>query len=118
MAKRLGHFLVWSFLFILVLLAVDLSLIYYPSQSNGFNQIRKIYLDFRSRLFGLFADEPATDLDKFLQKNLSDKGFSRDPAGENGPRFFYVDKDGDIRFVADLDEIPPLYRSQAQKLDR
>jgi hypothetical protein len=118
LVKRLGHFLVWSFLFILVLLAIDLSLIYIPSQSRGFNQVRKIYLDFRFRLLGFSADKPDSDLDEFLHKKLSERGLSRDPAGVNGPRFFYVDKDGDIRFVADLEKIPPRYRSQAQKLDR
>lgn len=118
MVKRFGHFLVWSFLFILILLAVDLSLIHIPSQSNGFNQIRNVYLDFRSRFFGLLTGNPTTNVDEILQQRLFERGFSQEPADDKGPRFFYVDKNGDIHFVADMKEIPPGYRSTAKKLDR
>ena len=118
MLKRFGHFLIWTFLFILILLAVDLSMIYIPSRSDGFNQIRSIYLDLRFRMLGFVTDRPAIDLEKFFQKKLSEKDASQNSGNESGPRFFYVDKRGDIHFVATLDEIPHAYRSQAQKLDR
>jgi len=118
LVKRFGRFLIWSSLFILVLLAFDLSMVYVPSRSTGFNQIRNIYLDFRFRLLGLVTGNPAGDLDKFLLDRLSGQGTSRDLAQKNGPRFFYVDQNGDIRFVANLDEIPYNYRAQAQKLER
>ncbi|MBN2426814.1 MAG: hypothetical protein JXK94_00600 [Deltaproteobacteria bacterium] len=118
MLRRFGQFLIWFTLFILVLLAVDLSMIYIPSQSQGFNQVRNIYLDFRFRLLAFVAGNSGNDLDKFLRNRLSDKGGSRLPLQEKGPRFFYVDGNGEIRFVANLDEVPSGYRSQAQKLER
>ena len=67
---------------------------------------------------GLVTGKPENDLDKFLQNRLSEKDGGRDPGQKNGPRFFYVDRKGDIHFVADLNDIPYSYRSQAQKLER
>jgi hypothetical protein len=105
-------------LFVLILLAADLGLVYFPSQGQGFNRIRSIYLDFRSRLVGLVTGSPEQNLDNFLRSQSSAISGGRASGPHNELRFFYVDGHGEIHFVTSLDEIPPVHRDRAQKLER
>jgi hypothetical protein len=93
-------------------------MVYFPSQAQGFNRIRSIYLDFRSRLVGLVIGSPEQNLDNFLQSQISANSSGRVSVPDDEPRFFYVDGHGEIRFVKKLDEVPPAYRARAQKLER
>lgn len=112
--KKFGHLVLWVVLSILFLVAFDLGMVHIPCESKGFNRIRNVYIDFRSRLFSPGTENSGDELDRFMQERLS----NHREAGEKGPRFFYADQHGGIHFVEKLQDVPQKFRSQAQKLER
>jgi len=135
--------LFWTLLFILIFLAIDQFLVRVPPLHPTHAAFSNFYQDFRSRLFALTFGQgkqppPATASPanpvakkKSVAKPSPNKS-KRDnqPSietvieGESPPsssssqsaRYIYSDSDGVLQFADSLDEVPPQFRDQAQKL--
>jgi len=127
--KGLRRFLLWSLVFVALVVGFDLAMFHVPLDFPGGKQVQVFYRDFRTRLFGLISGErvpapksieqaierakakpspspslPAIPLDKFKD------------AVEAAQRYIYVDADGSLQFADTLKEIPQAFRESAEPL--
>ena len=116
--KRLGRFILWAVVFVVVLLAIDLSLIYLTPDVSFLSVPRRFYMDFRARLLDLVFPEQDPVAEKIITRKGTAPAHRDAPAGDGEPRYVYVDSAGELRFAVTLQEIPPSYRSEAKKLAR
>jgi len=116
--KRLGRFLLWNLVFIMVILAIDLSLIYFATDGSAISGPRGVYLDFRARLIALVFPEKDPLAEKIPASKKNPPKIKKSSGNDNEPRYVYVDRGGEIRFAASLEEIPMGCRSEAKRLDR
>jgi hypothetical protein len=142
--KRLFSFLFWSFLFLVVCLGLDQLLVRSEMQLPVLTEVRTFYVDFRTRLLHLAqrlpedkspskrksvpsrpqksapippkaAELPATP----REGNNVPATTSLAPATEESlPRYLYVDDEGTLLFADRLEDVPPVYRKDAQRLER
>ncbi len=115
--KRLAGFLVWSFLFLALLLAMDQVLLRAPLKAPGYTAVREFYLDFRSRLLGRAEKDP---IETILKQHPSTEPAHRPStvSPNASPRYLYVDEQGALQFADSLKEIPPALRKSAKRLER
>ncbi|RMF44814.1 MAG: hypothetical protein D6751_08460 [Deltaproteobacteria bacterium] len=116
--KKLRRFLLWSLVFLVLLAACDQVLVRLPAGDGALAVVQQFYVDFRSRLFGVITGEAPRSIEQVIEKAAKPpaapaKGPSAVPAG---PRYLYVDADGNLQFAESLQEIPAAFRSSAQKL--
>ncbi|PLX83253.1 MAG: hypothetical protein C0617_12025 [Desulfuromonas sp.] len=116
--KSLLRFVLWTVLFFALLLGADQLLTRVPLSPPVLNEAQRFYRDFRIRLIGLGCRGGET-VEGVIEGNAGQVGDS--PAatsGEGTPRYFYLDREGALRFVDDLKDVPPEYRGEAQVLVR
>ncbi len=92
--KGLGKVLLWMAVVAALLIAADQAMVRLPGPPG---EARQGYLDLRSDLLGGAVDAPQ--------------------AASPSPRYVYVDADGDLHFADSLQEVPSVYRSEAQRLE-
>ncbi|NLC71252.1 MAG: hypothetical protein GX751_07840 [Desulfuromonadaceae bacterium] len=116
--RRLGRFILWGLVLVLVLLAIDLSLIYLAADAPYVSEPRRFYLDFRTRLMMLMfpVKDPVAEQIAIRGEKASVPKDSL--VNDSEFRYVFVDQGGEIRFAATLQEIPPAYRSEAKRLAR
>ena len=115
--KKMTGFLVWSLVFLLVLLAADQLLVHVKLEGKGLTAVQTFYLDFRSRLFALVDGQPAPSVESLIkQAETPPTKPAGPPAAEKSPRYLYVDRDGELHFAESLQEVPAEFRQEAQAL--
>ncbi|NLV25042.1 MAG: hypothetical protein GXY54_09710 [Deltaproteobacteria bacterium] len=115
---RLGRVILWGLIFVLVLLAIDLSLIYLGSDISFASAPRRFYVDFRTRLLLLVFPEEDVVAAKIAVREEPVSGRKASLANDGEPRYFYIDGEGEIRFAVTLRDIPSAFRSEAKSLAR
>jgi hypothetical protein len=99
--RRLGSFLFWTALFLLLLVAADRALLRLTPKTSLLAELQDCYLDLRSRLLN--------------RQPESIEGLLEEP---HPPKksYFYADRQGELHFVDSLQEVPLPYRNDAQPL--
>jgi hypothetical protein len=142
--KRLFSFFFWSFLFLVVCLGLDQLLVRSEMQLPVLAEVRTFYVDFRTRLLHLAQRLPEDESPSKGKSALSrpKKGTAVLPkaagspaspregntasattslsptAEERLPRYLYADDQGALLFADRLEDVPPAYRRNAQRLER
>ena len=144
--KRLISFLFWSFLFLVVCFGLDQLLVRVEMPLPVLSEVRTFYVDFRTRLLQLGHRLPAKLGGAERKAPVSAPGRPKagplkpkaaapavspmekasapaqpspvPPAVTSNPRYFYVDKQGELHFVDRLEEVPAAYRKDAQRLEK
>lgn len=124
--KRLFKTIFWSGFLILLLLGIDQYFVRVPSSQPTLTAVQAFYLDFRSRLLRQLPEEKPVSVEAVIEaaekqvarpqpQALAQKKAAPVSAAEE-PKYLYVDAVGGLHFAASLEEIPPAFRKQAQRL--
>jgi hypothetical protein len=145
--KRLFSFLFWSFLFLVACVGLDQLLMRVAMPLPVLAEVRTFYVDFRPRLLHLAqrttaATSPsakkaapprlqqsvpvlpmpkAAEPPSVLPRVKKSPAATSSPAAEGeakAPHYLYVDGKGALLFADRLEEIPPAYRKDVQRLTR
>jgi hypothetical protein len=143
--KRLFSFLFWSFLFLVACVGLDQLLMRVAMPLPVLSEVRTFYVDFRPRLLRLAQRTPAAtspsakkaapprlqqsvpvlpkaaEPPSVLPREKKSPAATSSPSAEGevkAPHFLYVDGKGALLFADRLEEIPPAYRKDAQRLAR
>lgn len=115
--KTIRKFIIWSLIFIGLLLACDLLLVRSQTLPPGLAAVQRFYVDFRGRILNLAGQAPADTIERVIEKAASStepvKTGNRQPAGQ---RYLYADAQGALHFADSLAEVPRPYRDTAQPL--
>lgn len=105
------RFILWVVLALVLVVVADQLMLRRQFNTPVLTEAQTFYRDFRTRLLTLGSTD---DLDDRIgqtieaQKNTSNGGV---PA-----RYVYVDAAGELHFADSLNEVPPAYRQDAQRL--
>lgn len=131
--KRLVKPLVWTLLFLVMMLAIDQFLVQVPPVNPAHKAISDFYRDFRTRiidlLFGGHQAGPGS-IEAVIDKEGGEKRVGPAPAGkvhgQGKPttgqqskakrRYLYSDARGELQFADSLEEVPKEFRAQAQPM--
>ncbi|PLY00025.1 MAG: hypothetical protein C0623_08110 [Desulfuromonas sp.] len=105
----------WVIIFFCVLLAFDQFMLRVEFRTGGTQAAQEFYLDFRQRLIGLVvSSEPTT-----VEQVISDKQPAAAPAAAATPepRYLYADENGQLQFANSMEDIPPQFRKDAERLE-
>lgn len=137
--------LLWTIVFLLILLAIDQLLVRVPASLPAHVAVADFYRDLRSRVFDLAkgkkavpAKPPAAPAPKGAPQSIEaviqqrqatpavvDKpsapgparpAVKRPPPREPVPRYVYADSQGELHFAETLAEVPEEYRGKAKRL--
>lgn len=140
---RTLKFLLWAAVFCGLLLALDQVLLRVPLRQPGLAAVQDFYRDFRGRLLELGGGAPGSieavidgapppsPPGRSVPADANEAPPARPDAGvapgggqpppasaaPAGPRYLYVDEDGELRFADTLEEIPQRFRADAQPLE-
>jgi hypothetical protein len=114
MLKVIRYFL-WLVVVSALVLGFDQLMLKVPLQTPGLKEIQIFYVDFRSRLFGLTAQEDSTNEDR-IEKMINQSAHQDVSQATHPNRYLYVDENGDLQFADSLQQVPVKYRSNAQPL--
>lgn len=122
--RKLIKPLFWTFLFLVMLLAIDQFLVQVPPVHPAHEAVVRFYRDFRSRLIDLAFGEkkaPPKSIEAVIEKQQQEdtakqglKAQTKKPAKKQ--RYLYSDGKGELHFADSLDEVPDEFRGQAQPL--
>lgn len=118
--NRTAKAIVWTFVFLLMLLAADQFLLRVEFTQAQMRVVQGFYLDFRQRLVSLgHAPKPKSveaviDADKTASTSVPETPQRK---ATSSPRYLYVDAEGVLQFADSFEEIPPELRSGAQRLE-
>jgi len=106
MLKLLKYFL-WLAVLLALSVGFDQLMVKVPLHSPGLKQTQQFYVDFRTRLVGLFGGKTAapTDVIEAVTASVEKTG-----------RYLYVDSDGNLQFADSLQQVPSQYRQAAQPM--
>ena len=104
----------WVIVFFCLLLAVDQFLLRVEFKFSGMQVAQEFYLDFRQRLFGLVSTPGPTSVEQVI----TEKDDVATPVQETAtPRYLYVDDNGQLQFANSMEDIPPEFRKDAQRME-
>lgn len=112
--KKALSFLIWTLVFLVLLVFIDQALTRVPAKAPLFSSLQDFYQDFRNRLLGhapAKATKPVPPAPRPAKTPPPPPVVSTDH-----PQFIYVDREGQLQFADSLEEIPTEFRGQAQKL--
>ncbi|BCR06994.1 hypothetical protein DESUT3_40630 [Desulfuromonas versatilis] len=142
------RFLLWTLVFLALLLAADQALIRLPAEPPALAAVRDFYQDFRRRLVGLVDGGGDRSIEALIERAESSparppkperprsSAQAKPPASRaaaqpappsssqppqapvTGPRYLYVDGQGDLQFADSLEEVPAAFRKDAQPLQK
>ena len=114
MLKLFKYFL-WIVVLLTLTVGFDQLMIRLPLHAPGLKQTQQFYVDFRTRLAGIFGTEakPQPDVIEAVINKASSP--SATPTKKTG-QYFYVDGNGDLQFADSLQQVPSQYRQKAQPL--
>lgn len=114
MLKLFKYFL-WVVVILALTIGFDQLMVNVPLKAPGLKETQVFYVDFRSRLIGLFNKEAAPQKDRIGQViEKSDKAITKPAAKPT--RYLYVDENGTLQFADTLQQVPNKYRQDAQPL--
>jgi hypothetical protein len=116
--KRLAGFLLWTVVFLVLLLAADQFLLRVPLKAPAYTTARNFYLDFRSGLLHPKAARKAAPAVSASRREKKRSAPARVASPEPTPRYVWVDGQGELRFADSLAEIPAAFRKEAKPLKR
>lgn len=112
---KMFKYIFWLVVVLVLAVVIDQTMINVPLDAPGLKQGQRFYVDFRSRLIGLFDSEQTPKGDKIMnvieQKTLADSNKQK-----KSQRYLYVDGDGALQFVDNYQAVPAKYRDSAQPL--
>lgn len=122
--RRFGAFLLWSGVFLALLVALDQLLLRTASEAPGVRAVQSFYLDFRQRLQGLPRGKPAVrrplpaaaPTQPPAAGTAKPAGVSPAPPTASPPGYVYADEEGSLQFADTLQEVPSRYRGEARPL--
>lgn len=115
--NRTGKAIIWTFVFLLALLAVDQFLLRVEFSQPQLKVARSFYLDFRQRLVSLGRASGPKSVDAVIDAAELPPASTPQRRSEGGPRYLFVDEQGTLQFADSLEEIPPALRGKAQRLE-
>lgn len=126
--KRLARPLLWTLLFLLIMVGIDQFFMRVPTRQPALNAVRHFYLDLRTRLLHLVPGQKATSVEAVIEKAQQTPSQLRPqrpvakkpapPVTATDPSYFYADEQGELRFADSLNEIPERFRKDAQRLEK
>lgn len=117
--KKLRNFIVWSLVFIGLLLAFDLLMVRTTALPPWAAGVQRFYVDFRGRIFNLVGGSQAVSIEQVIATTAQPdqtKAAKKTAASDAAPRFLYADAEGALHFADSLNEVPEQYRAAAQPL--
>lgn len=131
--RRLIKPIFWTFLFLVMMLAIDQFFVQVPPIHPAHAAVSNFYRDFRGRLFDLAFGEKQAEpksieavIDKQQKVEQSVKAEVKQDTATSVPankaltkktqRYIYSDGKGELHFADSLDEVPDKYRGQAQPI--
>ena len=126
------RWLLWTGLFLIMLLAVDQFFVQVPPLHPAHGAVSRFYQDFRSRLGQMVFDPqsappavvkkpaaPTRKPPKSIEAIIAQQAKTADPKTvEKAQRYVYSDADGQLQFADSLEAIPEKFRALAQPLSR
>ena len=124
----------WTFLFLIMILALDQLLVQVPPVHPVHAAASNFYRDFRSRLINLVSNEKQAtpkSIEAVIEKQqgtretmpqkIKKPGQEQTRSASNlqagkPQRYLYSDSKGELHFTDSLDEVPDKYRGQAQPM--
>ena len=105
----------WVIVFFCILIGFDQFLLRVEFKTGGMQVAQEFYLDFRQRLISLGG----TSGPKSVEEAITDKDSTVvTPAQEEkSPRYLYADQNGQLQFADSMEDIPPQFRKDAQRMD-
>jgi len=126
--NKLMKFLLWSVVFLALLLACDQLLLRVPMRQPALATVRSFYLDFRGRLLHLDEHRPPPTIDQLIDREVQSPPpvptakrlapAAKTAAPAPGPRYLYVDGEGNLQFADRFEDIPRKYRKAARPMER
>jgi len=114
--KRLKHFLLWTLLFVALLVVADQLLMQTTLSAPGVGQFQRFYRDFRGRLFALIDGPAPASIDQVIETAAPPARQAPGARPVTPQRYLYVDGQGELQFADSLQEVPPAFRQKAQPL--
>jgi hypothetical protein len=117
--KKLRNFIVWSLVFVGLLLAFDLLMVRstaFPPWAVG---VQRFYIDFRGRIINLVGGSQAVSIEQVIATTAQPdqaKAAKKTSDSSSAQRYLYADADGALHFADSLNEVPEQYRAAAQPL--
>lgn len=124
----------WTFLFLVMMLAIDQLLVQIPPVHPAHAAVSNFYRDFRSRLtdlaFGEREEQPKSieaviakqqqeaksSTSKTATKEKKDPEASASAEAKKAQRYIYTDGKGELHFADSLEEVPEAYQPLAQPM--
>lgn len=131
---RLIKPLIWTILFLVMMLVIDQLLVQVPPVHPAHAAVSNFYRDFRSRMIDLVFNEKKAapqSIEAVIEKEQSkqDPKLQKSKPSDHGQtlpgnstqmnksqRYVYSDSKGELQFADSLDEVPVKYRAQAQPM--
>jgi len=115
--KKIRNFLVWTLVFLGLLLAFDLLMVRSTAFPPALVEIQDFYVDFRGRILNLLNGSDAKSIEQVIETSAkSGTGQEAKATSKARQRYLYADAEGALHFADSLDEVPERFRSAAQPL--
>ena len=125
--RRLIKPLFWTFLFLLILLALDQFFVQVPPVHPAHATVSHFYRDFRGRLIDLTLGDRRTrpkSIEAVIDEQQKTQGMpvkKQAPTTSSLPakqaqRYIYSDGKGELHFAESLEEVQDQFRGQAQPM--
>jgi hypothetical protein len=115
--KKIRTFIVWTLIFVGLLLAFDLLMVRSTSFPSWLAGVQRFYVDFRGRILNLTTAAPSTSIEQVIETTArpgAQQKTGTTPTARQ--RYVYADAQGLLHFADSLAEVPAAYRSVAQPL--
>lgn len=115
--KKIRNFIVWTLIFVGLLLAFDLLMVRSSSFPPWLAGVQRFYVDFRGRVLNLTTGSPTVSIEQVIETTAK-PGAKRGAGLKSvaGQRYLYADAEGSLHFADSLAEVPEAYRARAQPL--
>lgn len=114
---KLLKILAWVLISLALFIGGDQFLLRVPMSAPGVHQVQTFYVDFRSRLFGLFGfDSDESGAQQSIEAVIAANQPKEKKKSAPAQRYLYVDQFGDLQFADSLELVPARYRTVAEPL--
>ncbi|MCK5826637.1 MAG: hypothetical protein KAG93_06345 [Desulfuromusa sp.] len=112
---RLFKYFLWVVVIVALSVGFDQLMLRVPLHAPGLNQTQQFYVDFRTRLLGLFRTKTKSPPD-VIEAVIKKATALSVPATKKPSRYLYVDGNGILQFADSLQQVPRQYRQEAQPI--
>ncbi len=116
--NRTSKAIIWTIIFVALLLAADQFLLRIEFSQPQMQVARSFYLDFRQRLITLGGAPSPDSVEAVIEldRPVAVPGVVLRRNDVDSPSYLYLDKNGIIQFADSLEEIPRELRKEAERL--